>query len=159
MPDIFKTFRFRLFFSYLVLSAAVLGAAFFLVYQRIERAEISTLKLKLSDEAALVSAQLRSADLASPGINALAHALGAKVGSRLTIIGAGGRVLADSELDAPAVKAMENHLERPEVAGALEGSASYDLRHSATLGKEMLYAAYPVNISGRPGAIVRLAVP
>ncbi len=159
MPGILKTFRFRLFLSYLALSAAVLGAAFFLVYQRIERAELSTLKQKLSDEAALVSAQLRSADLASPEINALAHSLSSKVGSRLTLIGADGRVLADSELDDAGVKAMENHLGRPEVAGALEGSSSYDLRHSATLRKAMLYAAYPVKFSGRTEAVVRLAVP
>lgn len=158
MP-LFKTFKFRLFLSYLALSAAVLGAAFFLVYQRIERAELSTLKLKLSEEASLVSAQLRSADLASPGLNRLAQSLGAKVGSRLTIIGADGLVLADSELDETGVKAMENHLERPEVAGALGGATSYDLRRSATLGKAMLYAAYPVNFSGRTGAVVRLAVP
>jgi two-component system phosphate regulon sensor histidine kinase PhoR len=159
MPALFKTFRFRLFLSYLALSAAVLGAAFFLVYQRVEKAEISALRSKLSDEAALVSAQLRSSDLASPGINGLAHSLGSKVGSRLTIIGGDGRVLADSELDVPGVKAMENHSDRPEVAGAMAGSASYDLRHSATLGKAMLYAAYPVNFGDRTGAVVRLAVP
>ncbi len=154
-----KTFRFRLFLSYLALYAAVLGAAFFLVYQRIERAEVSTLRIKLSDEAALVSAQLRASDLASRELNALAHSLGSKVGSRLTIIGAGGRVLADSELDAAAVKAMENHSDRPEVSGALEGEASYDLRRSATLGTVMLYAAYPVRFGGRAGAVVRLAIP
>jgi len=159
MPSIFKTFRFRLFASYLALSAAVLAAAFFLVYQRIESAELSSLRSKLSDEAALVSAQLRSSDLASPAINGLAHSLGSKVRSRLTIIGVDGRVLADSELDDAAVKAMENHRERPEVAGALEGSVSYDLRRSATLGKVMLYAAYPVSPGGRVGAVVRLAVP
>ncbi len=159
MPAIFKTFRFRLFLSYLALSAAISAAAFFLVYQRIERAEISTLKLKLSEEAALVSAQLSAPDLASPGINALAHSLGPKLGSRLTIIGADGLVLADSELDAAGVKAMENHLQRPEVSGALGGASSYDLRRSATLGKAMLYAAYPVNFSGRTGAVVRLAIP
>jgi len=156
---IFKTFRFRLFLSYLALSAAVLSAAFFLVYQRIERTEVSDLKLKLSDEAALVSAQLRSSDFASSDINALAHSLGSKVRSRLTIIGADGRVLADSELDVAGVKAMENHSGRPEVAGALEGSTSYDLRRSATLGKVMLYAAYPVSFHGRPNAVVRLAIP
>ncbi|HAH33021.1 MAG TPA: PAS domain-containing sensor histidine kinase [Elusimicrobia bacterium] len=159
MPDILKTFRFRLFLSYLALSAVVLGVAFFLVYQRIERAEISALRAKLSDEAALVSAQLRSSDLSSPGINALAHSLGSKVRSRLTIIDADGWVLADSELDGAAVKAMENHSGRPEVVGALEGAASYDLRHSATLGKVMLYAAYPVISGGRVGAVARLAVP
>lgn len=154
-----KTFRFRLFLSYLALSAAVLGAAFFLVYQRVENAELSSLKTKLSEEAALVSAQLRSADLSSPGLNGLAHSLGARVRSRLTIVGADGRVLADSELDAAAVKAMENHAARPEVAGAMAGAASYDLRNSATLGKVMLYAAYPVTFDKRVGAVARLAIP
>ncbi|MBI4801596.1 MAG: PAS domain-containing protein [Elusimicrobia bacterium] len=155
----FKTFRFRLFLSYLALSAAVLGAAFFLVYQCIERAELSTLKSKLLDEAALVSAQLRSSDLASPGLHALAHSLGLKVRSRLTIIGADGRVLADSELDVAGVRAMENHSSRPEVAGAMKGGPSYDLRRSATLGKAMLYAAYPVSSGARVVAVARLTIP
>ncbi|MEI7527859.1 MAG: ATP-binding protein [Elusimicrobiota bacterium] len=159
MPGIFKTFRFRLFLSYLALSAAVLGAAFFLVFQRIESSELSNLKTKLADEAALVSAQLRSSDLASSGINSLAHSLGAKVSSRVTIIAEGGRVLADSELDTAAVKAMENHSDRPEVSGAFEGKPSYDLRRSVTLGKVMLYAAYPVTPGGRISAVARLAVP
>ncbi len=155
----FKTFRLRLFISYLALSAAVLATAFFLVYQRIESAELSSLRSKLSEEASLVSAQLRSSDLASPGINGLAHSLGSKLRSRLTLINADGRVLADSELDDAAVKTMENHLDRPEVSGALEGSASYDLRRSVTLGKVMLYAAYPVSSGGHIGAVARLAVP
>ncbi|OGR42259.1 MAG: hypothetical protein A2X28_09435 [Elusimicrobia bacterium GWA2_56_46] len=159
MPGIFKTFKFRLFLSYLALSAGVLGAAFFLVYQRLERTEVSALRSKLSDEAALVSAQLRSSDIASPEINTLAHSLGLKVRSRLTIIGADGRVLADSELDSASVKGMENHADRPEVAAALEGEAAYELRRSATLGTVMLYAAYPVRFAGRTGAVVRLAVP
>ncbi len=158
MDGLFKTFRSRLFLSYLTLSAAVLAAVFFLVYRSLEGTELSALKFKLSEEASLVSAQLRSGDLASPRINELAHSLGAKVRSRLTIIGADGRVLADSELDAAGVKAMENHRHRPEVAGALGGEASYDLRRSATLGKVMLYAAYPVSFGGRTGAVARLAV-
>lgn len=155
----FKTFRFRLFLSYLALSAAVLVSAFFLVYRRVETAELASTRAKLAEEAALVSAQLRSADLASPGLNGLAHSLGASVQSRLTIIGSDGRVLADSELEPAAVKAMENHADRPEVAGAMAGAASYDLRNSATLGKAMLYAAYPVNFDKRVGGVVRLAVP
>jgi two-component system phosphate regulon sensor histidine kinase PhoR len=160
MSGLFKTFRFRLLLSYLVLSLAVLAAVFLLVYQRVELAELADLKSKLSDEAALVSSRLGPADLDSPGINALAHALGAKVRSRITIIRAGGLVLADSELDDCGVKGMENHARRPEVAGAFAGRPSYDLRTSATLGKVMLYAAYPVAASGgRVPAVVRLAVP
>lgn len=160
MKGLLKTFRFRLFLSYLVLSAAVLGSAFLLVYQRVERVELAALKSKLSDEAALLSARLGPADLASPEINALAHSLGARVHCRVTIIAAGGRVLADSELDEAGVEGMENHAHRPEVLGAMAGRPSYAMRTSATLGKAMLYAAYPVRVSGgRAEAVARFSVP
>nr|MDA8243630.1 hypothetical protein [Elusimicrobiota bacterium] len=160
MRDLFKTFRFRLFVSYLALSAVALGAAYFLVYRRVEGAELASLKAKLSEEASLVSARLGPADLHAPGINGLAHSLGSRVHSRVTIINSDGRVLADSELDEAGVRGMENHAGRPEVESALAGVPSYDLRTSATLGKAMLYAAYPVRMSGgRAEAVARLAVP
>ena len=160
MKDLFKTFRFRLFLSYLALSAVVLGAAYLLVYRRVEGAELASLKAKLSEEASLVSARLGPADLHAPGINGLAHSLGSRVHSRVTIINSDGRVLADSELDEAGVRGMENHAGRPEVESAMAGVPSYDLRTSATLGKAMLYAAYPVRMSGgRAEAVARLAVP
>ncbi len=160
MKGLFKTFRSRLFLSYLVLSAAVLGSAFLLVYHKIENVELSALKAKLSDEAALLSARLTTNDLASPKINELAHSLGERVHCRVTIIAAGGRVLADSELDEAGVKGMENHAHRPEVMGAMAGRPAYAMRTSATLGKEMLYAAYPVRVSGgRTEAAARFSVP
>jgi len=160
VTSMFKTFKFRLFLSYLSLSAAVLASAFFLINDRVERVVLSSLKTKLADEASLISSRLTPADLSSPRLNDLARELGGRAGSRVTIIAAGGRVLADSELDAAGVEGMENHAERAEVEGALAGNVSYDLRSSATLGKVMLYAAYPVSASGgKVSAVARLSVP
>src|ERR1700720_210903 len=72
-------------------------------------------------------------------------------GTRVTIIGRDGVVLADSEADA---KTMENHAGRPEVATALGGKVGSSSRLSHTVGIEFLYLAVP---SG--DKIVRLAYP
>lgn len=57
---------------------------------------------------------------------------------RLTIVSAEGRVLGDSR-QAPA--SMENHGNRPEIAGALARGEGRDIRKSATLGRRQMYLA------------------
>ena len=69
---------------------------------------------------------------------------------RVTLIGAGGQVLYDSDR---AAVAMENHLQRPEVVQArAEGSAG-SRRQSDTMGEISLYYALRL----RDGAVLRLA--
>ena len=68
--------------------------------------------------------------------------------SRITVIAADGRVLADSE-EAP--DRMDNHRMRPEILDAVEAfrrgdESSPSVRFSSTLGKRLLYCAYPVRI-------------
>ena len=70
--------------------------------------------------------------------------LGADSGYRVTLIDASGRVLGDSGADPVS---MENHSDRPEVAGALSGKASWSRRLSVTTGEWMLYAAIPLHSS------------
>jgi two-component system phosphate regulon sensor histidine kinase PhoR len=73
---------------------------------------------------------------------------------RLTLIDAEGVVLADSEED-PA--RMENHRFRPEVVAALEGRVGRALRHSDTLGAEMLYVALPLTEGGKVTGCLRVS--
>ena len=73
-------------------------------------------------------------------------------GFRVTLIAADGEVLADSHSD-PAV--MENHLERPEVQGALRGETAEAHRVSDSTGFEQSYVALPP----LDGLIVRTSVP
>ncbi len=64
----------------------------------------------------------------------LAHA--ARV--RVTVVGADGEVLGDSDADAAA---MENHAEREELAEAAGTGEGTSVRASGTLGEQMAYAA------------------
>ncbi|MGH7266772.1 MAG: ATP-binding protein, partial [Candidatus Rokuibacteriota bacterium] len=83
----------------------------------------------------------------------------ATLGTRVTVVGADGTVLGDSELESEAVRAMENHASRPEVRAALAGAIGSDVRRSRTLDVEMLYVAIPLEGPSRPRGAIRLAVP
>lgn len=81
---------------------------------------------------------------------------GRRAATRITVIDAGGVVLADSNEDRSL---MDNHGKRPEVEPALAGGTGFSLRHSNTLGESMLYAAIPVKLGNdnHRGAL-RLAI-
>jgi len=91
---------------------------------------------------------------ADDAVIAIVHDLGGVISSRLTIIDASGRVIADSEAD-PAT--MQNHNTRPEVIGARATGQGEAERRSATVDRDFLYLAVP--IKQVPGAVARVAVP
>jgi two-component system, OmpR family, phosphate regulon sensor histidine kinase PhoR len=78
---------------------------------------------------------------------------------RVTVIGADGRVLADSDRTAAEVARMESHAERQEVAAALGGGAGTAVRRSDTTQRRYVYAAraFPTASGGR--YVLRLAQP
>ncbi len=78
--------------------------------------------------------------------------LGERIESRVTVIDAGGIVLADSAHDPSN---MENHAGRPEVIAALAGDIGVDSRLSETVGISFRYVALPV----QDGVVYRLSVP
>jgi two-component system phosphate regulon sensor histidine kinase PhoR len=80
-----------------------------------------------------------------------------EVDSRVTIIAPDGRVLADSEVSGPDLAQVENHGGRPEVRGALAGEVSRAERESATVHRELLYAAVPIRGGGRVVGVARLS--
>lgn len=76
--------------------------------------------------------------------------------ARVTVIDRSGLVLADSGGDASS---MDNHAGRPEVRQALAGQMGTSVRHSVTLDVDLCYLAIPAALGGKPGVILRLAVP
>ena len=88
---------------------------------------------------------------------AAAWAAGAVDGSelRLTLIRPDGVVIADTRADPST---MENHGSRPEVRAALAGALGSARRRSATIGRELVYAALPVSRGGPPLAVLRVAI-
>jgi two-component system phosphate regulon sensor histidine kinase PhoR len=75
-------------------------------------------------------------------------------GTRVTVIAADGRVLADSMADAAQ---MQPHQGRPEVADALRGGVGRDMRRSDTTGRNTLYLAMPLKSGDRPVGVLRTA--
>jgi two-component system phosphate regulon sensor histidine kinase PhoR len=80
----------------------------------------------------------------------------ARSGARVSVIAADGRVLADSAEDP---QKMENHAGRPEVQQALASGAGRAVRHSATIGRDLVYLALRSQPSARPPLILRFALP
>jgi two-component system phosphate regulon sensor histidine kinase PhoR len=77
---------------------------------------------------------------------------------RYTLIDGTGRVLGDSDVPDAQLAALDNHAGRPEVRAALAGVIGSQRRHSATLGRDLLYLALPVT-GNAPVAVVRVAEP
>lgn len=75
---------------------------------------------------------------------------------RITVIGADGKVIADS--DALNVENAESHLDREEIKAARNGSPKTVVRFSSSLGKEMMYYAETKDYGGE-SCYIRVAMP
>jgi two-component system, OmpR family, phosphate regulon sensor histidine kinase PhoR len=85
--------------------------------------------------------------------DSLADEAGAAMGHRVTLIDSAGHVVGDSEFDGPALKALENHSNRPEVIEARKSGLGSVRRMSPSTGEEQLYVAVRA-----PRGIARVSV-
>ena len=92
-------------------------------------------------------------------IDTLVDRLGKIGGMRLTFIDVDGRVWGDTERDGAELRAMDNHLSRPEVQAALEKGRGIRDRYSTTTQTEFRYFAVPIKRDGRLLGICRVALP
>jgi two-component system phosphate regulon sensor histidine kinase PhoR len=141
---------------------AGLGALVMGVYvsRALEEQAVARLRHRLASEARLLRDPLAAVLDLRPGATeaqALAQRYAALLGARVTVIAADGAVLAES--DRASVLEIESHAGRPEVRRALAGEVGSDIRRSATVGRDLLYLAVPLERAGRPTAVLRLAVP
>jgi two-component system phosphate regulon sensor histidine kinase PhoR len=88
------------------------------------------------------------------------HRLSEETGIRFTIIGANGSVLADSEQPSlDDVRAMDNHVDRPEIIQARNRGEWQSMRLSATQDQQYRYFAVRVDIGGKLAGYVRSSLP
>lgn len=115
---------------------------------------IHTNGLNLAKDAAAEIAQI-CADLYTDGAS-LPDFVQAGSDTRITVISADGRVLADSYFSE--VESLENYLDRPEVLAADSGSPAAHIRRSETVGANSVYYAVKTD-SGDDYVFIRVAVP
>jgi two-component system, OmpR family, phosphate regulon sensor histidine kinase PhoR len=130
------------------------------VSRALETQVVGRLQETLVTQAALLHdafAPLVDGSPGGSGLQARAQRYARILGARVTVISADGTVLAES--DRESVREMENHAGRPEVRQALAGTVGSDVRRSATLGRDLLYVAVPLEREGKRRGVLRLALP
>jgi two-component system phosphate regulon sensor histidine kinase PhoR len=154
----FRSIRWRIAAAFaIVVVLCILGLSLYLA-NFVRNEHIDNLKVQLADQAWIVadsSAPYFVSDQTAE-LNGLAVRLGDLISGRVTIVAGDGIVLGDSQED-PA--GMENHSDRPEVAQALTGTVGTSIRHSETLGRDMMYVAVPIEAGSTIVGAARVSLP
>jgi two-component system phosphate regulon sensor histidine kinase PhoR len=153
--------RGRIAVAALTASAAALLVVVALVGPGLQRRAQEHVRSTLLAEARLMARVVEQplAEGRSPEeLDALIDSAARDVRARVTIIAPDGRVLADSSLSGEALRTVENHLGRPEVQDARATGAGSSVRHSATVGDDLLYAAVAIRHQGTLVGISRVAL-
>ncbi len=150
-----KSSLFARFFLLYLLGASFIAFLFHIYSEGlIKDFYVSALATEMQQKGELLS-RLLPTGLQGESFDAICRDLGRESKSRITVIALDGQVLCDSNQPS---QTMENHATRPEVVDALAGGAGGSVRHSATMGYDMLYEAI-LQRDGKGGRIVRVSIP
>ena len=124
------------------------------VSKRVEDSQFRHAETSLKAEALTVQEMIRGQHLETVQelMNRMAQQSG---GMRITLIGADGKVLAETERD-PII--LEIHAQRPEIVQAKAEGLGISKRFSSTLGQDLMYLALRTDAAGEV-AYVRVALP
>ncbi|MGE5173885.1 MAG: ATP-binding protein [Betaproteobacteria bacterium] len=147
-----------LFKRMFVLSAVTLFVAMLVtetyVTSEVRINTINTLRGNLSVQAALISPEVPFQS--SVQIDGLCRRFKDITHARVTIIAMNGKVMGDSD---QASSTMADHSNRIEVQQAELSGSGMAIRHSDTLGYDLLYVAQKIVNKGTPQGFIRLSVP
>jgi two-component system phosphate regulon sensor histidine kinase PhoR len=154
-----RSIRWRIAVPYVILIAVATLSLTLAVSNQVRRVRLADLEGQLVADARLLADDLApqlGQGTNGQALDALARHWAGLLQARVTLIGADGVVLGESHDDPTS---MENHLERPEVQKALAAGQGSSIRHSATLGYDMMYGAAVVrDARGQLIGFVRVAL-
>lgn len=142
--------------SLVILVVAVTGV---LAERGLRSRELAQITRTLQDHAGLVLELVGDIPLElahADELDRIADRTGAITRTRVTLIAPDGSIVADSDIPAERLPAVESHATRPEIVTALGGKTGSSKRTSNTVGRSLLYVAVPVH-GGRDG-VVRIAM-
>jgi two-component system phosphate regulon sensor histidine kinase PhoR len=155
----FYSIRWRIGVPFILLILAMMLVLGVYISSFIENSYLTDLETHLRNEASLISDSLKPQLENGPNIqsvDALAKHWSEIVNARVTIIGADGTVLGESEEDRTK---MDNHSTRPEILQAKSNGWGSSTRFSTTVGYDMLYVAIAVKQADQLLGFVRLSLP
>ncbi len=143
----------RIGLVYLLLLVLALVAVDTFVVQALRQEYVTAAMIQLKSLASIANARPPAIDEAS--LKQWTQWMG-QGGTRVTVVAQGGKVLSDTDEDP---QKMENHASRPEIAQAFEAGSGEAIRHSATLGHDLVYLAMRHQTQGQAPIVIRLSVP
>ena len=152
----------RLLISYLSLAVVVLAMLEVPLGFINARGESAQLTAKVERDAVAIASLAESTvegDAPTsnlPAIEALGRRYAADTGARVVITTRQGIALVDS---APPEPGRRSFATRPEFRAALRGDVATGIRHSSTLGYDLLYVAVPIASGGTVHGAVRITYP
>jgi two-component system phosphate regulon sensor histidine kinase PhoR len=148
----------RLFFSYIFIALGTLVAAGWYFTHSLDEFLEKETTVELFDRARLIENQIVPyLDPPDPtAVDSICKLSGKASETRFTVILPSGTVIGDT-LEAP--QNMENHANRPEIAGSLASGTASSRRFSHTLQQNMVYAAVVVKRDSQPIGVIRAAIP
>ena len=141
---------FRIFVSYIVIVLFAVASMGLMFARQVKSELIGEVRNDLMGDARII------AFLSKSEIEGKLSPLADISRSRVTLIGATGWVLADSEKN---VTEMDNHLNRSEIQEARIKGKGEAIRYSHTFGVDMLYVAFPIKEGKELKGYIRLARP
>lgn len=160
MKRLFSKINTRVFVGVFGVSALITAVVGISAYSLLEGVYKRNLRRTLSDVSAMVVNAIGGGSKTELAEAArVCSAFSGKNHMRATLVGADGSVFFDSDRDGAG---MQNHLKRREIAGALAGEISHDIRYSQTLKTRMLYLATPAGKQNADGSFpfcARISIP
>lgn len=156
----FKIFKNKIIAFYVLAVALSFSFSAWLIDRHFEKETITSFKNELFRETSLLVKVLQERNIKTENtefFDKIVKLYYSELGTRFTIIRPDGKVLGDSLVEQNKVNEIENHKNRPEVAAALLKEPLFSVRHSATLGMDMLYFALPLLDNGKVKLVVRSA--
>jgi two-component system phosphate regulon sensor histidine kinase PhoR len=157
-----KTLRGRMVVTALAASGTALLAVLLLAEPALRQRALEESRDSLLTEAHLVARVVEDslARGAPPGeLDPLVEDAARLARAWVTIVAPDGRVLADSAVSGSELRALENQKSQPEIQAALASGKGVSVRPSTATGRDLLYAAVPVQHGGRVLGVSRLALP
>jgi two-component system, OmpR family, phosphate regulon sensor histidine kinase PhoR len=143
-----RNIRLRFALPYMLLILAAMGILSFYLTRVTRASAVAELQESLVMQARAV-AESATPPLQQGGdpaaLDPLAHHWAGLLGARVTIIGADGTVVGESDR---AYQSLENHARRPEIQEARLSGTGVSVRTSESLQDEMMYAAVRVLMPG-----------
>jgi signal transduction histidine kinase len=150
----------RLLVGYLSLTIAVLAVLEVPLGVTYARNERHDLEGKVERDAVAVAslsegALERRTETSPASLRRIASRYQADTGGRVVVVDNRGNALVDTR----PIAGDTNFAGRPEIAAALGGKVASGIRHSTTLGLDLLYVAVPIASSGRILGAARITYP